>query len=310
MVLQRAQELGYTPNLNAQRLVAGRTYLVVLDCGPNPHPFSDMFFVESLEGIQEALRTHGYGLLLSAPGDSPLRWVKALAVDGVILGGEPQDETVAREIASFGMPCVVMGNRPIEDRPGVGCVRTGLHCGARQVAQKLVKYGHRRIGFISSYLPNLVLHYFREELAALGVDLPDELVVAAGPAAEDGTRAASALLALPDPPTALFMRTDALAFGALRAAHQMGIRVPDQLSLVGHDDVPFARLTEPPLTTVRVDCVAEGKAAADTLVSLINQPGSFIPAQVIDTELVVRATVAAAPTHRMKRHTTPNPEPR
>jgi LacI family transcriptional regulator len=292
-VLQSAQELGYTPNLNAQRLVAGRTNLIVLNCGPQPCPLSDMFFVESLQGIQEALCARGYGLLLNAPGNSPMRWVKALAVDGVVLGGDPGDERLAEEIAGMGMPCVVMGTRPIEGIVGVGSAVTGLQRGVRQVAQMLVECGHRRIGFITPCLLSEVLVLFREELARLGVELPTDYTVRTGVTPEEGASAARSLLTRSDPPTALFTRTDALAFGALTAARQLGIRVPDQLSIVGHDDVPFAKLTDPPLTTVRVDCTTEGKAAVDILFSLINQPGVPGRTEIIDTKLVMRETVAS-----------------
>jgi DNA-binding LacI/PurR family transcriptional regulator len=297
-VLQRAQELGYTPNINAQRLRAERTNLIALNCGERPNPLADMFFVESLQGIQAALQPQGYGLLLNAPGDSPLRWVKALAVDGVVLGGDPGDESLAVKIAGMGVPCVVMGTRSIEGIPGVGSTITGLQRGARQVAKMLVECGHRRIGFITGFLPSQVLTIFREELATLGVAPHDVRIILTGLTPEDGACAARALLAQPDPPTAIFARTDALAFGVLAAARQLGIRVPDQLSIVGHDDVPFAKLTDPPLTTVRVDCAAEGKAAVDILFSLINQPDAPGRIEVVDTELVMRETVAAAPIRR------------
>jgi DNA-binding LacI/PurR family transcriptional regulator len=146
-------------------------------------------------------------------------------------------------------------------------------------------------------LPNEVLTTFQAELATLGVELPAEHIVVGGYTPEGGACAARALLEQSDPPTAIFARTDTLAFGALAAARQMGIRVPDQLSIVGHDDVPFAKLTDPPLTTVRVDCSAEGKAAVGILFALIDRPGEPGRVEVVDTELIVRGTVAAALNH-------------
>ncbi len=113
--------------------------------------------------------------------------------------------------------------------------------------------------------------------------------------AEDGERGLLKLLAQPDLPTAVFTRSDELAAGALRAARQQGLHVPAELSIVGHDDVPFAKLAEPPLTTVRVNCLELGNRATETLLALIHRPQSCPEAQVVQTELVVRHSVAKRP---------------
>src|SRR5947209_1838060 len=99
MVLERMEELGFTPNLNAQRLSYGRTYLVALDFGVRHDYLSDMFFAELTREIQDVLEAHGYGLLLSGPGEVMGRWVKTRAVDGVILVGDPADKTIPQTIA-------------------------------------------------------------------------------------------------------------------------------------------------------------------------------------------------------------------
>src|SRR5256885_15730379 len=94
MVRERMQELGFTPNLNAQRLSAGRTYLVAIDFGSRHDYLSDMFLVELTRGVQDLLETRGYGLLLSGPGEAYHRWVKTRAVDGVILVGDQSDDAI------------------------------------------------------------------------------------------------------------------------------------------------------------------------------------------------------------------------
>src|SRR5206468_2662794 len=114
------EALGYTPNLNAQRLSHGCTHMVALDFGPHRDYLSDMFFMELTRELQDALETHGYGLLLSGPGDVLNRWVKTRAVDGVILVGDPTDETIPQQIAETGIPCVVSGHQPVEGIQGVG----------------------------------------------------------------------------------------------------------------------------------------------------------------------------------------------
>jgi DNA-binding LacI/PurR family transcriptional regulator len=293
MVLERMKELGFTPNLNAQRLSHGRTYMVALDFGPWHDYLSDMFFVELTRGLQDVLEARGYGVLLSGPGEALNRWVKTRAVDGVILAGDPADSAILHEMSRAGTPCVVIGNHAVEGLAGVGSVMVGLDQGVQQVAQLLVERGHRRIGYIASDGLDPVFCEFRAALARLGVTLSESCVVKAGHTPHDGARALYALLSRKEPPTAVFARTDGLATGALRAAHRMGVRIPEDLSIVGHDDVPFAELTEPPLTTVRVDCIELARISADILFSLLSEPGARTKPQAVRTELVVRDSVSA-----------------
>jgi DNA-binding LacI/PurR family transcriptional regulator len=293
MVLERMKELGYTPNLNAQRLSHGRTYLVALDFGSWHDYLSDMFFVELTREIQDVLEICGYGVLLSGPGEALNRWVKTQAVDGVILVGGSPVTVNPHEIVQTGTPCVVIGHYPIEGIRGVGSVVVGLSNGARQVAKMLVERGHQRIGYVASDRLDDVFSEFRDELTRLNVTLPDPCIVRAGYTPHDGAKGLCELLALREPPTAVFARTDGLAAGAMRAAHRMGVRIPEDLSIVGHDDVPFAELTEPPLTTVRVNCIELARLAADILFSLLSEPNAQTEPKVVHTELVVRDSVSA-----------------
>ena len=302
MILDRAKELGYTPNLHAQRLVTGRSHMIALDYLGQAQILSDMFYVALARGIQQALHAHGYGLLLNLMMDSQQRdtlqhqWVRSQAVDGLILvGGAEVDPTMLREIATENTPCVLISQQPVEGIPHVGSVTVGLSHGARQVARTLAERGHRRIGFLGSELPDPVLTAFRTELQTLGSGLPDACVTLAGRTSEEGAQVMRQMLAGPDRPTAVFARTDTLALGALRAAKQLGVRVPEELSLVGHDDLSAAEWTDPPLTTVRVDCLELGQAAARMLVQLLTQPEAGVIPCEVQTELVERATVAGIP---------------
>lgn len=293
MVLERMKELGFTPNLNAQRLSHRRTYMVALDFGAWHDYLSDLFFVELTRGIQDALEARGYGVLLSGPGEVLNRWVKTRAVDGVILMGTPADTAIPGEIARAGTPCVVIGNRAVECLPGVGSVVDDLKGGVQQVARFLVERGHRHIGYIASEGLDHAFTEFRDELARLGVTLPESYVVQAGRSPHGGARVLGELLAQREPPTAVFARTDGLAIGALHAAYRMGVRIPEDLSIVGHDDVPFAELMVPALTTVRVDCTKLAHLAAQMLFFLLSEPNTPTEPQVVHTELVVRDSVCA-----------------
>ncbi len=300
MILERAKELGYTPNLHAQRLVTGRSHMIALDYLGQAQILSDMFLVALARGIQQALQAHGYGLLLNLMVDPQQhdtlqrQWVRSQAVDGLILvGGAEVDRAMLREVAAGDTPCVLISQQPVEGVAHVGSVAVGLAHGARQVARMLVEQGHRCIGFLGSELPDPVLAAFRVELQTLGAGLSEARVTIAGRTPEEGAQAMRQMLARRRRPTAVFARTDALALGALRAAKQLSLRVPEDLSLVGHDDIAAAEWTDPPLTTVRVDCLELGQAATRMLVQLLKQPEIRPDPCEVHTELVQRASVAA-----------------
>lgn len=291
-ILARMPELDFTPNINAQRLSHGRTNMVALDFGVWHDFLSDPFFVEITREVQEALEARGYGVVLSGSGQVLDRWVRTRAVDGVLLVGDATVRDEAREIARTGAVCVAIANHAYRGIPGVGSVYVDLDPGARQVAQLLVQSGHQRIGFIGSVSPDETLFAFREELQRLGAPLAEERVLLGWRTPQEGAVAMERLMALREPPTAVFARTDGFAFSAMRAAHRQGRRIPQDLSIVGHDDVPFSALVEPPLTTVKVDCVALARLAADRLFALLDDPQVVIEPQGVETALVLRESVA------------------
>lgn len=298
-VLAAVEELGYTPNLNGLRLVTGRSYMVALKVGYREKKLSNLFCNELIDGIQEMLQSLGYGVLLDTGGDMLDRWLKSHAVDGVIaLGGFRRDNDLAGETAQIAsqnnIPSVVIGHAEISGIPRTGSVVIDLQSGVRAVARELVALGHRRIAHIGSYRGSEVLAMFREELAALGYPLDDSLVRLPGRETENRLRAAHELLTLPEPPTAIFARNDELAAITLQCAHTLGIRIPENFSLIGHDDLPLASLLTPPLTTVRVDCAALGRSAIDMLFTLINQSGEQSP-RLLPTQLIRRNTLSGIP---------------
>jgi DNA-binding LacI/PurR family transcriptional regulator len=295
MVLTRMKELGYTPNLNAQRLVTGRSFTIALDPGGRGRLPLDVFSTELIGGIQDALSSHQYGLLLDAGRDSLRRWVRSGALDGVIaLGGGPTDEEIGREIAAMGVPCIVIGHIPLPGICGVGSVAIDLEAGAREVARALVQNGHRRIGFLGSYQPNQVWNACRDELASLGVATDSALARFPGPSPEGGAQAMRELMSLRERPTAVFARTDALAAAALKTAWEMGLRAPQDVSIVGHDDLPFAAWSTPALTTVQVDCARIGRVAAEMFFTIQESPDEIPEPAVIPTRLIRRESLGRA----------------
>jgi LacI family transcriptional regulator len=304
MIRNRVAELGYTPNLQAQRLVTGRAYTIALDWSgtPDQSVAQDFFLAQLVEGIQAALQRRGYGLLLCGPHlpDFVQRWVSGRAVDGVIFVGDNDEETVAAEITGYsvkseeGAPCVVISHHEVPGMPDVRTVVLNLETGIQEVVNALAANGHQRVAFVGSRPEDDGLPLFARYMAEQGLVLPDSHIFIAGRTVEDGARALRHLMRLETPPTAIFARTDLLAVGVIRAAHHLGIRIPEQLSVIGHDDIRVAELMEPPLTTVRIDYNLLGEQAAETMFHLIETPEEHLPTSVVCTHLVLRETLAPA----------------
>lgn len=293
MVLERMKELGYTPNLHAQRLVSGRAYTVAICIGGGLAPTPNPFLVGLIRGLQQALEESNYGLLILKPDHVLKRWVDSRAVDGVIVVGGTQEnaEQVAAMVSPV-VPSIFVGTVPLTAAPNVGSIVIDTAGSGIKVAQLFHKYGHRRMGFIGSSHSQVVLPVYQRELQRLGVPLRDEYVVIAGDTPDDGERAMTQLLKLEHPPTAVFTRTDELAIGALRAARKNQVPVPQRLSIIGHDDVDFARFAEPPLTSVRIDCDTVGAAVVSLMFDQLANPDIAFEPRSVPTDIVMRETVA------------------
>jgi DNA-binding LacI/PurR family transcriptional regulator len=263
--------------------------MVLLDCGEDPRSLADPYLMELARGLQEALLHDGYGPVLNASRGTLQSLAASEAVHGVVLAFGTERPLLAREIAHRGTPCVVVTERPIEEIPGVGRIYLDLDSGARAAARLLIDHSHRRIAFIGNFEDDDVRVSFSRELAAAGIPLQPDLEVIAGTGREAGAAAMRRLLGLPEPPTAVFARTDGMATGALQVARNLGIRVPEELSLVGHDDIPLARRAG--LTTVRIDCAELGRAAAQVLTSLLNDRSACLTPQTVRTQVIERNSV-------------------
>jgi len=187
----------------------------------------------------------------------------------------------------------VNGALQLLDVPSVGVDERA----AGEIAtQYLIDLGHERIGFVAGpehYLPTQLKAAGRASaLAAAGLEA-DGLTVHADFSAQGGGRALTELLALPDPPTAVFCSSDMMAIGALHAATRLGVRVPEQLSIVGFDGIDATKWTDPELTTVEQPIAQIADTAVQTLLTLIEQPGRPLPSSYYRPVLRVRGSTAA-----------------
>ena len=196
--------------------------------------------------------------------------------------------------------------------PGVDlpAVMPDYQAGARLATEHLLRLGHRRVAFLGAAVSYpfgwQTLEGYGEALAAGTIVQDPALIRRTEIGVETATAATRSLLALPEPPTALFAVTDAMAIGALRAARERGVRVPEGLAVVGMDDIEMSAYTDPPLTTVRVAKDAMGRLAADWLISLIEGSAAGRLAPTVPAELVVRGTCGGPTGHRASAATLPS----
>lgn len=294
-----AAQLGYIYNAAAGDVSSRRSTVL----GVLVPAASNALFGETLHGIQDLAMAAGFSIIQGSTRydeeteakliESLLqRRVRGLILTGVTDGLEGRIEAIAREA---GIRTVVVWEKP---KPGaISYVGFDNRAAAEIATRHLIALGHRRIGLIVGPFSRIArtrhrLEGYRDALADAGLPYDPALVTERIPEPVEGREATEALLALDNPPTAIFAASDLLAFGALRAAHVAGIRVPQDLSIVGFDDMDLASFTEPPLTTIRVDAYRIGRLAAQIIID----PGEIKPRNYcLDSDLVIRGSTGPAP---------------
>jgi LacI family transcriptional regulator len=300
-VMDVAGEMQYVPHAGARSLStrSTRTIGVVL---PDLH---GEFFSEVIRGIDVAARQHGYHLLLSgshSDRDEMRAVVQAVRglVDGLIVMSPDLEPSALLADLPNGIDVVMLNSR-VEGRPSITIDNSG---GARDVVRHLCSLGHTRIAFIAGPAQNADAEQrrrgFRAESRAAGIE---ELELQGDFTEGSGHAAAQAIVAMRPRPTAIFAANDSMAIGALSAFREAGLRVPEDVALVGFDDIPIARFLTPPLTTVRVEIAELGRRAVAHVVGALENGGGKMR-DVIKTTLVVRGSCGpAAPDHSTKETT-------
>jgi LacI family transcriptional regulator len=253
--------------------------------------------LEILRGVEEWGAEHSTAIAVSSVrhGDArPASWTSAIAShhsDGVILVTTTLTTEQVGQLRGAGIPLVVIdpANSPPPDIPSVGATNWA---GGLAATEHLLSLGHRRIGAITGFADMLCsmarLDGYRSALDRAGVAVDQDLIRYGDFQHEGGFARAVELLALPDRPTAIFAGSDQQAFGVYQAARQRGLRIPDDLSVVGFDELPVSRWASPPLTTVRQPLTEMGSTAAAMLGDLI-EGGQLRTNRVeLSTELHVR----------------------
>jgi len=296
-ILDAAQQLDYHPDAAARSMVSGKTRVIGFAVRQNvDQVFADQFIPEVLHGLAQSAATFGYRILFEpiSPEVVSGAYTKLIAerhVDGIILSGPRFDDAELLRVHAEGWPVVLLGQMPQSDLSFVDVDNIG---GAQLAVRHLLQLGHTRIGLIT----NASLEYtasadrltgYKQALIAAGVDIDESLIQFGDFSPQGGERAMSQLLALSEPPTAVFIASDTVALGALQTLRQHKKRVPEDIAIVGFDDIPLVAFIDPPLTTVKLPAFALGWNAAQMVIQHIINGKPDRPAQMIlETELVVR----------------------
>ncbi len=304
-VLEAIEELGYVPDARARALRSGDTKtlgLIIPDIR-NPH------FWETAEGIEQEARDAGYHLLLSnialkhEYANEIFKDLSHRRIDGLILMG---GFTVASEEAHDSLDRFFKRHLPIVEISDhysvhyeVDRVSSNYYEATTEAVSYLLSLNHRRIGLLFGVaMPELArdrLQPYQESLAAAGLAVEEELIVKCGPTIEDGYQGTLRLLELPQIPTAVVAINDLLAIGAMRAISEAGLRIPEDISLLGYDDIPMAKYLSPSLTTVSKDIVSLGRAAVKLLLARIQQPERPYHTERRPARLIIRESTGPAP---------------
>jgi DNA-binding LacI/PurR family transcriptional regulator len=305
-------ELDYFPNTQARALVSGRSKIFGLIVSEITNPF----FPELIQGFEDIAVAHGYEILVSSTNHEPKRMSHCIRrmlerkVDGVAVMTFGIEEPLLDQLAKRKVPLVFIDLGP--NRPGISLLKVDYHHGILQGVQHLAALGHKDIAFISG---PLTLHSAQSRRSAFSASLkecgitPDPAWIVEGDhTMEGGIASMERLLAAKKIPTAVMCSNDMTAIGVLHQLYRAGLRVPDDLSVIGFDDIHIAEVTIPPLTTVQMSRFELARAAVTALRAHVEQPENPSPKREhnIQTDLIVRESTGVprgAVTHRRKQKT-------
>ena len=291
-------ELNYFPNTQARALVSGRTRLLGLIVSEITNPF----FPELIQGFEDIAVENGYEILVSSTNYDPKRMSLCIRrmlerkAEGVAVMTFGIEEPLLEQLAERNIPLVFVDQGP--DRPGISLLKVDYHHGIRQGVQHLAALGHRNIAFISGPLR---LHSaqsrvtaFSKSLTECGIPINQDWIIEGDHTLEGGIAGAEKLLGTSKLPTAVMCSNDMTAIGVLHKVHRAGLRVPDDLSMIGFDDIAMSQVMIPPLTSIQMSRTELARAAVNALRAHVENTTPRREYR-IDTRLVVRESTGYPP---------------
>ena len=300
-VLQAVERLGYEPNSTAKNLRTLRTGKLLVTVPDISNPFFSLI----LQGIEDAAQREGYSVLLGDTQHDDRRedgyalMLKRKEADGLIFLGHRLPRTAAELVRANTARCApVVNGCEFSPRLGIPSVHIDNAKAASEAMDHLYRLGHRRIGIVTGPLASPLSRDRLKGAMARAKQARGErecFVMNGDFSIESGSVAAEQLLGRRDRPTAIFCFNDEMAMGALETAKRRHLRVPDALSVVGFDDIRFARYTDPPLTTVAQPMRAIGEGTVRLLLQILNSDGRAPESVTLPHTLTVRSSTAPPP---------------
>ncbi|WP_227765482.1 LacI family DNA-binding transcriptional regulator [Zhaonella formicivorans] len=295
-VLKIVREMNYAPNPIAQGLLTGRTNTIALVVPTLRNPY----FGQLAEGAESVLAGNGYNLTISSSYESISRQESIIEnilkrrVDGLILAGSGAfQEGYEKALNKIKIPIAAIEYIPGQDT--FNCIYVDDITGVRMAIEHLIHQGHKRIGVIPGNPKMLVtirrLKAIKNILAEYDLELDKKLICHGSyDSLESGRLAMTEILAAEKVPTAVFAFNDIMAIGAMKCAQDRGLKIPEDVAIVGFDDIPMSEYTTPGLTTLRAPNFQIGKTAATILLEQINNPTAPIRKVLLPVELVLRGS--------------------
>jgi LacI family transcriptional regulator len=287
-VMMAVDALGYTPNFNARAMAAKRTHTI----GAIIPTMENAIFARGLQAFQETLHGLGYNLLVSSSAYKPsleaeqIKSLVARGADGLLLIGYERDEEIYDFLERRQVPAILAwAYEPSRRHASVGFDnRTAMH----KLTNKVISMGHRRISMISGAVAGndraaSRLAGLKDGLLSNGLD-PNNLMVIETPyEIENGAAAFETLMRADPKPSVVMCGNDVLAAGAISKANELGLKIPDDVSITGFDDIELASIVQPPLTTVHVPHREMGRLAAQELVHMFEGRSAGVKQQLAVT---------------------------
>ncbi len=303
-VLKAAEELGYVPNAVAQMLASGQSRTIGLVISESEHFQVDAFIPQLLHGLTSTSHKLGYRVLLEtvedvSKPDAYMHLVTGQRIDGLIVLNTRSDDAQLPELIKRSFPMVLIGfpeNTELQDH--VHTIEASNLKAAHRATTHLIELGHQRIATIT-FAPNRNSATqgrrlgYKKALEDAGLHYDETLVIFGNYSAESGYKAMKKLLKHKHLPTALFAGNDTIAIGAMAAIFEHGLRVPEDIAVVGYDDIPTAPYLRPALTTIRTSAALHGERAVDMLSKLMRGEELKSQRMFLETPLVIRKSCGA-----------------
>ena len=296
-----ARRVGYRPNPHAMRLATGRSHAIGHVLPSDKALMIDPHFSDFIAGAGDVYSANGFDVMLHVGGSEDeqtvyRRYAQSGAVDGVVVMGPRLNDWRIELLTELELPFIVHGR--VGDREdGYAWLDIDNRSAFRQATKLLTDLGHRRIGLINgneifTFANHRKLGY-EDSLLASGLAADPEIMTSDPMTEENGYRQTKRLLTSGNRPTALVFSSMLFISGAIRAAHELGLEIGSDVSLIAHDDgLPFlnAEGLVPSLTTVRSSIRAAGSRVAELLIEMINNPDAEIPHELWNVDLIVRGS--------------------